>query len=312
MQRARIFSERDILKLANTPFIVNLHFWFQDDDYLYFVLDYAECGDLFNLINTFKETEELSIEIGRFITAEILVALEFLHENNIIYRDIKPQNVLVDKEGHVKLCDFGLAKARFDSSQENTLWGTVKYMAPEILMYQKYGFTADFWSLGILLYRVSTGELPYNDSDVSKIKNKIKFEDFKLDHESFDDDTIDILRKLLTKDPKKRLGAKGIDQIKKHPFYKNINWDKLKKKQITVPFDPELLITQNIDVEGQDNKEEIKLKFSTGKGLSRSKKKTEKMFKQFTYINENIDMKKIEQEEKNRVTSGEETSRKNE
>lgn len=214
MQKTRIFEERNILKLSDWPFIVNLHFWFQDDKFLYFVLDYAECGDLLSLINKFFENDGLNEEMTRFITAEIVIALEYLHKNGIIYRDLKPQNILIDSEGHIKLTDFGLAKSKFNSKQENTLWGTIKYMAPEILMMQKYDMTVDYWSLGIIIFRLLTGILPYNNSNSSEIKNIIRYDDFDFDIDTFSVETKEILSGLLEKDPKKRLGAKGIDEIK--------------------------------------------------------------------------------------------------
>ena len=165
--KERVKTERDIIMQIRHPFIVTLHYSFQTDNKLFFILDFLNGGDLFTHITTtgkFKENR------ARFYTAEIVLALDHLHKNGIVYRDLKPQNIIIDSDGHVKLTDFGLSKTNFEQDQTNTIWGTIKYIAPETISGWKYNHTVDWWSLGIILYRMLTGQLPYPTNKNSEVR----------------------------------------------------------------------------------------------------------------------------------------------
>ena len=146
------------MKEINHPFIVKLHYSFQTDDKLFFLLDFLNGGDLFHHIAISKKFKEKRV---RFYAAEMVLALDFLHKNNIVYRDLKPQNIIIGYDGHVKLTDFGLSKKHFNQQQENTICGTIKYIAPEAISGKQYNHMVDWWSLGIIIYRMLTGKLPY-------------------------------------------------------------------------------------------------------------------------------------------------------
>mmetsp|Transcript_21759 Transcript_21759/g.19274 ORF Transcript_21759/g.19274 Transcript_21759/m.19274 type:complete len:167 (+) Transcript_21759:324-824(+) len=160
-------TERNIIKLVNHPFIVKLHYSFQSEEKLYFLLDFLNGGDLFHHIaisGKFKEKR------ARFYAAELVLALNYLHENSIVYRDLKPQNIIIGQDGHIKLTDFGLSKENFNEKQENTICGTIKYIAPEAISGDKYNHMVDWWSLGIIIYRMLTGKLPYPTSKNHEVK----------------------------------------------------------------------------------------------------------------------------------------------
>lgn len=235
--KARVLTERNIMKTIDHPFIVKLHYSFQTEDKLYFLLDFLNGGDLFHHIaisGKFKEKR------ARFYAAELVLALNFLHENNIVYRDLKPQNIIIGKDGHVKLTDFGLSKENFEEDQENTIWGTIKYIAPEAISGFQYNHMVDWWSLGIIIYRMLTGKLPYPTTKNHEVKIFIVKWRIKISRNKFSKAAYDLLTKLLVRNPDKRLGAWGVEEILTHPFFKGINWEKLFNKEITPPYMPKL------------------------------------------------------------------------
>jgi serine/threonine protein kinase len=145
------FVERDVLKKCSHPNIVKLHYAFQDADRLYLVMDYINGGQLFNVL---RDGDSVADEkLARFYLAELVLALEYLHDNNIVHRDLKPENILIDEDGHVLLTDFGLAKEHISNeNRTSSFCGTLEYMSPEMIQGQPYSFSADMWSMGILLY----------------------------------------------------------------------------------------------------------------------------------------------------------------
>lgn len=230
-----MFMEKDIIQTLDHPFIVKWYSTFQTKEKAYFILDLLNGGDIYThitQIGKFKETR------ARFYAAEIILALEHLHENKIIYRDLKPQNIVIDGDGHVKLTDFGLSKTNFEQDLKNTVWGTMKYIAPETISGKKYSFSIDWWSLGIIIYRMLTGKLPHPTS-VNKripyfiINYKLPFSDKLVSKTAYD-----LISKLWERKPEMRLGAGGAGEIKAHPFFKSIDWDKLYRKEVKVPYKP--------------------------------------------------------------------------
>ena len=202
-------AERDIMKKISHPFIVKLHYAFQTPEKLYFVTDFLNGGELFyHLCNEVRFSEDRA----RFYAAEILLALDHLHENGIIYRDLKPENVILDSEGHIRLTDFGLSKLGIQSknAQTNTFCGTPEYLAPEIIKGTGHSCAVDFWSFGILLYEMISGINPFknNKSRVEKLK-QITEEDVEI-LPGFSDAAKDLLKGLLQRSPKHRLDATAI------------------------------------------------------------------------------------------------------
>lgn len=227
-------AEKNILQQLHHPFLVNLHFSFQTEDKLYFILDYINGGELFFHLQREKRFSE---ERVIFYGAEILLALEHLHTNGIIYRDLKPENLLITNEGHIVLTDFGLCKEgiKSDEDRTGTFCGTPEYLAPEVLKGKGYGKAVDWWSFGSLLYEMLTGLPPFYSQDVQEMYRKIMTEKLKFPP-TMNENARGLLEGLLQRDIGERLT--DASKIKQHPFFTGINWEKLYKKEIKPSFIP--------------------------------------------------------------------------
>ncbi|KAI8833533.1 kinase-like domain-containing protein, partial [Chytridium lagenaria] len=189
---------------------------------------------------------------ARFYTAELLCALDCLHTFDIIYRDLKPENILLDFSGHIALCDFGLCKLNMkEGNKTNTFCGTPEYLAPEVLIGQGYTKAVDWWTLGILLYEMLTGLPPFYDENVNEMYKKILKDELRFPEE-VSPTAKDLLKGLLNRDPNQRLGHKNAEEIKRHPFFAEINWQKLMARKYAPPFRPDVASatdTSNFDEE---------------------------------------------------------------
>lgn len=247
-------AERTVLAKIDNPFIVPLKFSFQSPEKLYFVLSFINGGELFYHL---QKEGKFELSRARFYTCELLSALECLHSFDIIYRDLKPENIMLDYKGHIALCDFGLCKLNMKNEDKtSTFCGTPEYLAPELLLGQGYTKTVDWWTLGTLLYEMLTGLPPYYDSDTSAMYRKILTNPLKFP-DNFDKDCKDLLIHLLNRDPTKRLGSNGSQEIKNHKFFKQIDWQKLYDKNYLPPFKPPVkdnFDTSNFDKEFTDEK----------------------------------------------------------
>mmetsp|Transcript_27944 Transcript_27944/g.67329 ORF Transcript_27944/g.67329 Transcript_27944/m.67329 type:complete len:704 (-) Transcript_27944:302-2413(-) len=233
-------TERSVLGIVKHPFIVGLNMAFQSKDKLYFVLDYCAGGELFfHLGKVGKFSEKRSC----FYAAEITLAIDYVHDLDIVYRDLKPENVLLDSRGHVRLTDFGLSKEGISNSSSgaNSFCGTPEYLAPEILNRQGHGRAVDWWSLGALLYEMLTGLPPFYCRDREKLFEKIRRG--TLDYPKYLSNRAQhILRGLLTKDPLKRLGSGPNDaaDVQGQDFFVDLSWEKLLQGQVAPPWDPQI------------------------------------------------------------------------
>eukprot|EP00456_Euglypha_rotunda_P056226 TRINITY_DN4612_c0_g1_i13.p1 TRINITY_DN4612_c0_g1~~TRINITY_DN4612_c0_g1_i13.p1 ORF type:complete len:352 (-),score=53.39 TRINITY_DN4612_c0_g1_i13:106-1161(-) len=251
-QVAHTQTERKVLEDIDHPFIVSLRYAFQTPGKLYMVLDYFTGGELFYHL---KSTGRFPEERCRYYAAEIALALETLHKNTIVYRDLKPENVLLDEDGHIRLTDFGLSKESVTGKNlTHTFCGTPEYLAPEVIHGGGYGKEVDWWSLGTLLYEMLTGLPPFYNPNLHVmyekiIRAKLHFPNY------LSPEACSLLSQLLERNPKKRLGGGPDDanEVKKHPFFKSIDWDKLYKKELKAPFKPTVTdgktSVQNIDEE---------------------------------------------------------------
>lgn len=233
-------TERSVLGYVNHPFIVGLRMAFQSKEKLYFVLDYCAGGELFFHLSKVGKFNE---QRAAFYAAEIVLALEYIHQLDIVYRDLKPENVLLDARGHVRLTDFGLSKEGItnSSSGANSFCGTPEYLAPEILNRQGHGRAVDWWSLGALLYEMLTGLPPFYCRDREKLFEKIR--KGHLDYpRTLSSRSQHLLKGLLTKDPRRRLGSDADDAqpIKAHAFFAGTDWEKLASGEISPPWDPQI------------------------------------------------------------------------
>ena len=246
MEVDHTMAERTVLARVLNPFIVPLKFSFQLPEKLYLVLSFINGGELYFHLQ--KEGRFLMDRL-RFYIAELLTALELLHQMNVIYRDLKLENILLDYQGHIALCDFGLCKLNMkDNDKTNTFCGTPEYLAPELLLNQGYTRSVDWWTLGTLLYEMLTGLPPFYDENIKTMYNKILNDPLKFPPMLERTDAKDLLTKLLQKDPKLRLSDAA--DIKAHPFFKDIDWHKLLSKSYLPPFKPNvenLLDTSNFD-----------------------------------------------------------------
>uniref|UniRef100_G3UBA2 non-specific serine/threonine protein kinase n=2 Tax=Elephantidae TaxID=9780 RepID=G3UBA2_LOXAF len=235
--RVRSKMERDILAEVNHPFIVKLHYAFQTEGKLYLILDFLRGGDLFTRLS--KEVMFTEEDV-KFYLAELALALDHLHGLGIIYRDLKPENILLDEEGHIKITDFGLSKEAIDHDKRAySFCGTIEYMAPEVVNRRGHTQSADWWSFGVLMFEMLTGSLPFQGKDRKEtmaliLKAKLGMPQFlSMEAQS-------LLRALFKRNPSNRLGAgmDGVEEIKRHPFFVTIDWNKLYRKEIKPPFKP--------------------------------------------------------------------------
>ena len=233
-------TERTILEsISRHPFVVKLFYAFQDHEKLYLILEYAQGGELFTHLAMERMFDE---DVASFYMAEMVLALEHLHQNvGVIYRDLKPENCLLDDKGHLLLTDFGLSKiAVNDDDHCGSSLGTVEYMAPEVIQGKPYGKACDWWSLGTLGYDFLTGSPPFRANNNAKLQEKIIKQ--KLTFPYFlGPDAKDLLTRLLRKEPSKRLGyrmPKDLQMIKQHRFFRKINWKALERRELSPPIKP--------------------------------------------------------------------------
>jgi len=247
-------DEQDFLSKVNSPWIVELKASFQEGDYLYLVMEFCPGGDLMGL---FIARDILKEEDAKFYICEMILAIDSIHELNCIHRDIKPDNVLIGKDGHIKLTDFGLAKIsdtafkediidyKFDEKKNRhnrnfSCVGTVYYVAPEVIKKEGYGQEVDWWSLGVILFEMLAGYAPFCSKQTNEVCQKVmnfkKYLKFPPNCKA-SKECRDLIYKLVC-DPDSRLGKNGSSEIKTHPFFKGINW--LKIKEMKPPFIPKL------------------------------------------------------------------------
>ncbi|KZT11990.1 protein kinase C [Laetiporus sulphureus 93-53] len=218
------------------PFLLGLHSCFQTETRVYFVMEYVSGGDLMLHI----QRKQFSLRQAKFYASEVLLALEYFHANGIIYRDLKLDNILLTLDGHVKVADYGLCKEdMWFGSTTSTFCGTPEFMAPEILLEQRYGRAVDWWAFGVLMYEMLLGQSPFRGDDEDEIFDAT-LEDEPLYPITMPRDAVSILQKLLTRDPARRLGSgKGdAEEIKRHPFFKDVNFDDVMNKRIPPPYFP--------------------------------------------------------------------------
>lgn len=226
-------AERRILQVIDHPFIVKLRFAFQNQEKLYLVMDYYSGGNLYFHLHRQRAFKE---DLAKFLSAQLLLAIAHLHSLDIAYRDLKLENILVDADGYIALTDFGLSREDVRGAGAETFCGTAEYIAPELLRGQPYGSGVDWWSFGVLLYEMMTGQTPFYASNRKNNFYNILHSDVKYP-ETFSDEAKSILRGLLTRNPNQRLGSgpNRTQELMDHPFYSSINWEMLYKKEIASP-----------------------------------------------------------------------------
>ena len=278
-----IKNEREFLSKLHHPFIVNMICSFQDYDNLYLVMDLLTGGDLRYHICHKKQFNE---EQSKFFSSCILLALEYIHINNIIHRDIKPENLVLDDKGYVRVTDFGVAKKnQRDNSSETS--GTPGYMAPEVLCGLNHSFSVDFFALGVIIYEFMNGYRPYLGRNRKEIKEAVLARQIhvhrkQLFENGWSFESGDLINKLLYRKPHKRLGCNNINEIKEHSWFKNINWDELLNKKMKSPFIPK--DGDNFDKRYCESVEQIDTQTKERYQYYKSKSKFKTLFINYTFI----------------------------
>lgn len=218
------------------PFIVNMAASFQDPCYVYMVIECVIGGEFFSHL---RNAVKFTTETAKFFAAHVVMIFEHLHSKDIIYRDLKPENLLLDKEGYLKITDFGFAKVV--SFKTYTLCGTPEYIAPEVLLNKGHGKGVDWWTLGILLYEMLVGDPPFLDEDPMGIYQQILTGKVRFTR-SYDKSAKSLTKKLLTSDQTRRYGClkQGSLDLKLHKFFADMNWEALLARQLDAPIKPEL------------------------------------------------------------------------
>jgi len=237
-QVKHVLWEKKILTTIVHPFIVNLEACFKDETRLYFALEFVQGGEFFSLL---RKTGVLQMPHCAFYTSQIVLVFLFLHKNRIVYRDLKPENLLIGLDGYLKLTDFGFAKRLDGKKKTQTLCGTPEYIAPEILRNQGHGFPVDWWALGILLFEMFCGNPPFEDDDAMKIYKKI------LEGQYVYPGDVNVparakafINALLQQSPRDRLGSQeyGAMDVMGHQFFRGVSWNMILRRKVRAPYVP--------------------------------------------------------------------------
>ena len=272
-------TECNILKQANHPYVIKMHYSFQTPENLYMILDYCNGCDLAYHLSKKQIFEE---EEARFFIAEIILAIEYIHSLDVIYRDLKPENILIDSDGHCRLADFGLAKENIGEKDfAKSFCGSPAYLPPEMLYSKGVSKAADIYQIGAVLYEFLVGFPPYYTENIKELYNSIRSARLQVP-KYISKEAKDVLNQLLNKKPDKRI---TIEKVKQHEFFKDIDWEKLKNKEI----DPPVILRNENSREGSDeeNEEYQFLKQQEKKFFDRDythENKLQNRLKQFTFI----------------------------
>jgi len=228
-----IFNEKLIMQGNDHRNVVRLFTTFNDENNLYFIMEFIPGGELFSYIHEIK----LSEERAKFYAAEILLVLEYLHSKQIVYRDLKPENILLENDGHIKLVDFGFAKKIPERSKTYSMCGSPHFIAPEVISGFGYEKNADWWSYGVVLYELLTGELPFQDKSTFALFEKIKKPEYVFYPDCLSPQAKDLLMCLLDPNPMTRIDSQT---IRKHPWFSNFDWVGLELGAMQPPIIPQI------------------------------------------------------------------------
>ena len=244
-----VLDEKIILSEGQCEFILQLSFFFQSPERIYFVTPFMKGGDLYHKL---KIEGNLPEDLVKFYGAQIAIALQHLHEFGIAYRDLKPENILIDEDGYIKLCDFGASIHFQGTKKEKTFAGSPEYASPEMIAREGHNIMSDWWSFGILIYELLYGITPFFNKDKNRMFELIEIAELKFPKTIKIGDTIkpikvsdeakNVITKLLEKNPGSRLGKNGLKEIKVHPFFGNLNFEMIKNKKINIYY---ILIISN-------------------------------------------------------------------
>ena len=230
-----VLNEKEIMCELNHPFILKFHCAMQDDRYIYFLLELLLGGELFKFLRAETQFPETW---GRFYAASVLLAFCQIHARKIAYRDLKPENLVMDSDGYLKVVDFGLAK-KLENGKTWTLCGTPDYLAPEVILNEGHDWAVDYWALGVLIFEMTSGSPPFYADDPMEVYEKILSGHVSIPSH-FSRGLADLVRKLLKTYQSKRMGRTrgGTSTVMKHKWFSGFNWDALLAKKLDVPIKP--------------------------------------------------------------------------
>ncbi|CAD8137245.1 unnamed protein product [Paramecium octaurelia] len=233
-----VMNELQLLSQLKHNFIINMQAAFQDRDNLYLVMDLLTGGDLrYHLCKQRKFNEEQT----KFFVVCIILSLEYLHVNGILHRDVKPENLVFDDKGYLKLTDMGIARQWKPENAQDTS-GTPGYMAPEVMCRQNHGVGVDYYALGVIVYECIMGKRPYVGKSRQEIRDQVIAKQVQIKNNDIPTgwslEAVDFANKLIQRKPANRLGVNGPDEVKAHQWFKDYAWDKLLDRQITAPYIP--------------------------------------------------------------------------
>jgi serine/threonine protein kinase len=240
-----LLTEKEVMKQVDSDFIVKLHFSFQTSSFFCLVMDYCPCGTLADILS--KERCLPEVKAKKYLV-EVLVALEALHKNNILYRDLKPENILIDEAGHIKITDFGLAKQGIsDEKSAESFCGTVSYIAPEVIEKKGYGKAADWYAFGVLMFEMLTGTVPKANPKKNFVvdqngSSKIRVPAYVSNNARL------LIEGLLVNDFRNRIGFRGTEQVKRHEFFSDVDWNVVERKELRM----DVIRKRNPDESPQD------------------------------------------------------------
>lgn len=229
-------NERDILSKVHHPFIVDLYCTYQDEKNCYMLMEYVVGGEVFSHL---RKARRFTVDVTRFYISCLILALAHLHSEKILYRDLKPENLLLDRQGYIKIADFGFAKSLRNSERTWTLCGTPEYLSPEVIQSQGQSFASDYWALGILMYEMLCGFPPFYDKTPFGTYEKILQANIVFP-KHVDACSRDLIQSLLNRDVTKRLGnlSGGANDVIRHPWFEGVDWQALLAKRIPAPIVP--------------------------------------------------------------------------
>lgn len=238
-QIQRVHYEKRILQSVVSPFLVDLRFVFKSNSHLFLVMPMIRGGEIYSYLKTLRRFSEHQTQ---FYTGQIILAFQYLHGLNVVYRDLKPENVLLECDGYVKIIDYGFAK-RLEGDTTTSFVGTPEYMAPEMLIrtrrVQGYGCSVDWWTLGIFVYECLSGETPFAGASLLQLFDSIVKKRYK-PAVAFGEHAANLIDGLLQIEATERVGCKGTgsEEVQNHPFYSNLNWQALYEKKLPPDFVP--------------------------------------------------------------------------
>ncbi|OHS94917.1 AGC family protein kinase [Tritrichomonas foetus] len=229
----RVMAERNILIRSNNPFIPKLYAAFQTNKYIVLVMEYVAGGDLQQLLD---KDVVFNLDQIKIYLAELIIALHYLHKMGLVFRDLKPSNILLDLDGHLKLTDFGLSKDLVFTNDQSTssLCGTHEYLAPEMVTGKSYSYAVDWWALGVIAFRLICGYLPFRNPNLVKLYEMIEKGQYRLPR-SLDESTKSFLNGLLQKQPELRL---NYTKMLSHKFFEGIDWKKVARREYEMQYIP--------------------------------------------------------------------------